>query len=250
MVISQIDRGASSYIEVNDVAIPENYEIEMIKNNTFHFFLPTEVREIDGRKSLYIKVDGLGNLLNRFSRMSPGKKEVEKLLISIKSAMDELKEYMLKPECLYLSIDYIMYSERVDEYRFVYIPGYKGTFRKDMRSLFDDIMRLFDHKDREGVVYLYDMYSRILMENYTPELFCRTVKAKSVSSQPLDSEDNPFGEPPPRAQEKLKPITMDMVMPAENVQPEIEETLENYGFRNYPPYIGIIFLFAEFVETG
>ena len=36
---------------------------------------------------------------------------------------------------------------------------------------------IFDHKDREGVTYLYDLYSYFLRENFTPELFCKIVKA-------------------------------------------------------------------------
>ena len=48
-------------------------------------------------------------------------------------------------------------------------------------------MRIYDHSDREGVMYLYNTYSRFLVDNYTPEMFCRELKKKSEN---LSSDDD------------------------------------------------------------
>ena len=66
MMILQTNRGASCFFEVSDVSIPGNYEIKMLQKNTFKYVPPTEIREIDGKRSLYVKIDGLGTLINRF----------------------------------------------------------------------------------------------------------------------------------------------------------------------------------------
>ncbi|MBR6403157.1 MAG: FHA domain-containing protein [Eubacterium sp.] len=178
MMILQKNRGASCFFEVCDAEIPSNYEIRMLQNNSFKYIPPTELREIDGRKSIYVKIDGLGTLVSRFRKYIPEKKELEKLLISIKRCMSELQDYMLDPGGMVIDMEHILYSSGEDRYKFVYIPGYNLSFRKQMKDLFEDIMRIFDHKDQDGVVYLYDLYSKILMENFTPDLFCKLIKEK------------------------------------------------------------------------
>lgn len=178
---------AGSFFEVRDVVIPDNYEVKMLQNNHLKYIPEMQFRDIDGKKSMYVKVDGLGTLVNRFARMIPGKREVVMLLESIRDCMTELKNYLLNPQGLILNMDYILYSDTEKRYKFIYIPGYKGSFREDMKNLFEEIMRIYDHSDREGVMYLYNTYSRFLVDNYTPEMFCRELKKKSEN---LSSDDD------------------------------------------------------------
>ena len=178
MMILQKNRGASCFFEVCNVEIPTNYEIRMLQNNTFDYIPPTEMREIDGRKSIYVKIDGLETLVSRFRRFNPEKNELEKLLFSIKSCMSELKDYMLDPGGMVIDMEHILYSPEEDKYKFMYIPRFDKPFRKQMKDLFEEIMRIFDHKDREGVVFLYDLYSKFLMDNFTPDMFCKLIKEK------------------------------------------------------------------------
>lgn len=182
MVILQTNRGASCFFEVRDVSIPGNYEIKMLQNNSFRYVPPTELREIDGKKSLYVKIDGLGTLVNRFQKVIPDKKDLEKLLIAIKECMNELKDYMLSPGGMIIDMEHILYSLEEDNYKFMYVPGSRLSFREQMKNLFEEIMRIFDHKDREGVVYLYDIYSHFLMDNFTPEIFCKLIKGSENKS--------------------------------------------------------------------
>lgn len=176
MMILQTNRGASCFFEVSDVSIPGNYEIKMLQKNTFKYVPPTEIREIDGKRSLYVKIDGLGTLINRFQKNIPDKKDLEKLLLSIKGCMTELKDYMLEPGGIVIDMEHILYSPGDDNYKFMYVPGSNLSFRDQMKNLFEEIMRIFDHKDRDGVVYLYDIYSHFLMDNFTPDIFCKLIK--------------------------------------------------------------------------
>ena len=173
MMIFQRNQGISSYVEICDVVIPDNYEERMLTRCSFINILPSEVREIDGNKSLYVKVDGLTPLISRFRRVCPGKEDIKKLMDGIHKCIDELREYLLNPSGIIIGMDYIFYSDKSDEYKFIYVPGNTFDFRNQIKNLFEDIMRIFDHKDEAGVKYLYDTYSQFLRDNFTIDLFIR-----------------------------------------------------------------------------
>lgn len=175
MMILQKNRGISSFMEICDVKLSGNYEEKMIINNELQFVPHTELREVDGDRSLYVKIDGLCTLASHYGRLQPCKADVEVLVSDIRDCLKEIKEYLLNPEGLVLDINYILYSDHDKKHEFMYVPGYRKSFRDQIKSLFEDIMRIYDHGDRNGVVYLYDTYSRFLGENFTPELFCKII---------------------------------------------------------------------------
>ena len=207
MMILERSQGISSYVEINDVDIPDNYEEKMLTHCCFSCVAPTEIREIDGEKSLYIKIDGLSSLSSRYRRISPGKEDLKGLVKGISLCMKELKEYLLSPDGIIMGMDYVFYSENTKNYKFMYIPGGRLCFRDQIKNLFEDIMRVYDHKDEMGVRYLYDLYSQFLQDNFTPEMFARLV----------DKEDTKTSNP-----EKVKPISLREDVLEGYKKPEIE----------------------------
>ena len=80
MMIFQRNQGINSILEICDIYIPDNYEEKMLTHCHFDSIIPTEIREIDGEKSLCVKVDGLSPIMQRYRRICPGKEEVKSLL--------------------------------------------------------------------------------------------------------------------------------------------------------------------------
>ncbi|MBO4863699.1 MAG: FHA domain-containing protein [Eubacterium sp.] len=183
MMILERSQGISSYVEISDVFIPDNYEEKMLTHCHFSFVAPTEIREIDGEKSLFVKIDGLSSLSSRYRRMCPGKEDLKELVKGICGCMKELKEYLLSPDGIIMGMEYVFYSENTRDYKFMYIPGGTLCFREQIKNLFEDIMRVYDHKDEAGVRYLYDMYSRFLQDNFTPEMFVKLLDKEEVKEK-------------------------------------------------------------------
>ena len=177
MMILSTNKGISSYLEVCDISLTDNYEIKMLKENSLDHITSADIREVDGDRSLMVKVDGMMTLSGRYSRRAPDINDIKLLMKDIRRCLVEMKDYLLSPGSLVINFKYILFDMEKESYRFIYIPGHTMSFRNQMKELFEEIMVIFDHKDREGVTYLYDLYSYFLRENFTPELFCKIVKA-------------------------------------------------------------------------
>ena len=177
MMILSTNKGISSYFEVCDISLTDNYEIKMLKENSLDHITSADIREVDGDRSLRVKVDGMMTLSGRYSRRAPDINDIKLLMKDIRRCLVEMKDYLLSPGSLVINFKYILFDMEKESYRFIYIPGHTMSFRNQMKELFEEIMVIFDHKDREGVTYLYDLYSYFLRENFTPELFCKIVKA-------------------------------------------------------------------------
>ena len=173
MMIFQRNQGINSILEICDIYIPDNYEEKMLTHCHFDSIIPTEIREIDGEKSLCVKVDGLSPIMQRYRRICPGKEEVKSLLNGINRCFREIREFLMNPNGVIVTADYIYYSERTGEYKFIYVPGNEFDFRGQIKGLFEEIMRIYDHKDADGVKYLYDLYSQMIKDNFTIEMFAK-----------------------------------------------------------------------------
>ena len=176
MMILQKTRGMSSVFEVCDAVIPENYEVLMLTNNNMNYMPPATFREVDGKRRISVKIDGLYTLAGKYGKCIPKMEDVRSLVNDLRNCILELKEYLLDPTNLIIDIKYILFDWQSMKHEFIYVPGSDRDFRDQMKMLFEEIMRIYDHQDRQGVVYLYNLYSKFLGENFTPEVFCKLVE--------------------------------------------------------------------------
>ncbi|MCR5213453.1 MAG: DUF6382 domain-containing protein, partial [Eubacterium sp.] len=119
MMILQKSRGINNYLEISKVDIPFNYECNMLVSNIFEFIPPTELREIDGIRTMYVKIDGMCTLVARYKRFMPTMEDVKKLVRDISGCLSEMEEYLLDPGGLLIDARYILYNSNSDSYRFL-----------------------------------------------------------------------------------------------------------------------------------
>lgn len=196
MMILKKTRGMSSVFEVCDALIPENYEACMLTYNNMNYVPPATLSQVDGNRRLSVKVDGFYTLAGKYGKCIPKMEDVKSLVRDLKNCILELKDYLLDPTNLVIDIRYILFDWQSMKHEFIYVPGCGRDFRDQMKALFEEIMRIYDHQDRQGVVYLYNLYSKFLGENFTPEVFCRLVENDAGSEEqhafyrPASREDN------------------------------------------------------------
>lgn len=191
MEISQINRGMSNFFKVDNIdGIGEHmaYEIGMLENNSFKYLVKTSFPEVNQKKDEMFKIDGLSSMKSFFGSIAPGKKDLYKLLCDIRGCIKEIMEYILFPENLVLSFKYILFDKERDVYRFLYIPGYRKNFSQQIKGLMEDIMRIYDHGNKDDVIYLYDIYGKLLIDNFTPEMYCNL-----ITEPVIENVDKEFG---------------------------------------------------------
>lgn len=188
MEILQMNKGMSSRFEIRGFTPEKSYELGMIRHNSFRYIPEAVNMIIDGENVLSYRIDGLGSLDKRFSLRAPSISDVKKLLSDLGACIEEIKDYLLPASGIALDEKHILYDPESREYRFIYVPGGIGDFSAMLKRLFENIMLIFDHGNRDGVVELYDMYSKVLGDNFTPDMLHSMLEDKGTGSA-----DEPFG---------------------------------------------------------
>ena len=164
MRILQKNRGCRSYLEISGIGKQDSYACHMLMNNRFSNIPDCEYRNIDNENMLFYQIDGLSLVSAKYGRISTEINDVLQLMKNLSETLTAIEDYMLSPDDLVLDIRYILYDSTAERYRFVYVPDSKGGFIKQVKILLEDIMVIFDNRDRSGTTELYEIYSRLLEE--------------------------------------------------------------------------------------
>ena len=71
MMILSRNKGISNYYEICDVELSGGYEEKMLVNNQLKYLPEAEIRTLDNKKSIYVKVDGFSPLSHVYGRCVP-----------------------------------------------------------------------------------------------------------------------------------------------------------------------------------
>lgn len=229
MRILQKNKGCRSYLEISGIGKQDSYACHMLMNNRFSNIPDCEYRNIDNENMLLYQIDGLSLVSAKYGRISPEINDVMQLMKNLSETLTEIEDYMLSPDDLVLDIRYILYDSTAERYRFVYVPDSKGGFIKQVKILLEDIMVIYDHDDREGTVRLYDLYSNILPDNFTPEMFKQLMMKHYEAKADRDSVEMKFAaqeyvnEEKPEADNEMSFYTNSADIEAKNIKDNIRK---------------------------
>ena len=183
MRVLQKNKGCNSYIEISGVEIKDNYERRMFMYAPSDWLVKADYRFIDNEESMLFRIDGMSVLSEKYRRVNPGIEDVRALIRNLGACLSELSEYMLDPEDLVISMRSILYDSRLERYKFLYVPGSGGGFIRQIKEVMEDIMVIFDNRDRSGTTELYEIYSRLLEDNFSPEMFMMLMQEKEKTAE-------------------------------------------------------------------
>ena len=188
MRVLQKNKGCNSYIEISGVEIKDNYERRMFMYAPSDWLVKADYRFIDNEESMLFRIDGMSVLSEKYRRVNPGIEDVRALIRNLGACLSELSEYMLDPEDLVISMRSILYDSRLERYKFLYVPGSGGGFIRQIKEVMEDIMVIFDNRDRSGTTELYEIYSRLLEDNFSPEMFMMLMQEKEKTAEDESAE--------------------------------------------------------------
>ncbi len=188
MRVLQKNKGCNSYIEISGVEIKDNYERRMFMYAPSDWLVKADYRFIDNEESMLFRIDGMSVLSEKYRRVNPGIEDVRALIRNLGACLSELSEYMLDPEDLVISMRSILYDSRLERYKFLYVPGSGGGFIRQIKEVMEDIMVIFDNRDRSGTTELYEIYSRLLEDNFSPEMFMMLMQEKEKTVEDESAE--------------------------------------------------------------
>lgn len=164
-------KGVSNYLDVQIGTEMEinrkgyQFQIRMLEENEIPYLMHPVRLEVDGVLVLKYELNAVYIVERMVGRLKPDGKLFAAWLSSILDCIAELEQYLLVPDNLVLSPDYMFYRCSDKTLAMLYIPGYERDIRLQMKCLMEYIMQRFDASDRAGIQFLYKAYELVCMEN-------------------------------------------------------------------------------------
>lgn len=192
MEICYGSKGVNNYVEifagdVNEMMAEGNYyKIRMLEDNRISCVLPTSSTEVDGNVYLRSDVTSYYVLGKLFLKLKPDGELLKIIFLKLIKCMEELSDFLLVPEDLYISPDYMFYEPESKILKLIYIPGYGVNVRTQLREFTEYVMKMFDHRDRQGTILLYDIYNVIVREDLDLKGIKKFLENNNTEEKPVN----------------------------------------------------------------
>ncbi len=195
MEMYYVTKGINNYIQVNagqniiQKNSPQAFRLKMLESNEIEGLIHPISMEMDGCLTLKYNT-GSSYVLDRlFLRLKPDGGFLRILMEQIERLLVRLKEYLLEPDDLVIRPEYMFYDWGGKVLRLIYIPGYGRSLRLQLKEFLEYIMKIFDHRDDEGVRYMYGMYDLVSEDTFSLEDFSYKLEASNASEEQSNSQE-------------------------------------------------------------
>lgn len=189
MEISLNSKGSKNVVEITGLPSGTSYEEKMLTFNQLNYIPPFSEIEIDGRKKFCFTIDGLVSLAEIFHRVHPGKAELIEMLNGLSACIAEMKQLLLNPSHLILSLQWIFFDQKRKRFLFLMVPGQEEDFPAQFKGLLEEMMKVFRHTNREEEVFLYEIYSKSLVDRFSPDYLFENLPAWICTNEKMLSEE-------------------------------------------------------------
>ena len=147
----------------DDSLFLEDYQLKMLEINRPHSFLPVKGRGINGKSKYVYLINTKQNLLAAYKTSHVSGIELEQLLLSIKTCIEEAERYLLEVDRIMLDPEHI-YVDR-GKYYFCYYPPKEGTLHGDFQELAEFVVKNADYSDDACVRMAFSLHKEALKES-------------------------------------------------------------------------------------
>lgn len=160
----------NNYIDVNIGSLSDirhgsaYYKMRMIQENNIPYMLKPVSFELDGNVWLRAKTGGAYILERVLNKLALDGAMLRLIVLQLCECISRFEMYLLSADDIVLDPKYIFYRADLKNICLLYIPEYGVGIKKQIKQLLEFLMRLFDHRDRAGIIYLYKLYDVICDE--------------------------------------------------------------------------------------
>lgn len=144
--------------------IYDTYKADMLLGNSVKGLLKTSVREINNEIFLYYEVSSRQMVQVEFDKAPIGNKELRKLLTSLYTCIQSIREYLLDINDILLEPEMIFWNREENTFEFCYYPNREGEFGQDFNDFLQYLLKKINHMDQEAVILAYELQNICLKE--------------------------------------------------------------------------------------
>ena len=154
MEITYIREMEHNYMIVRPEGDAADYALKMLQAQPLQALVPFESRSINGVCFLYYRIDAMQSLENRSLAKKMNMEELRTLFEALRCAEQELREYLLGIDSLYLTPETVFIDRTSGAYRFVCMP-FSSEGGGDLAALTEALTTLTDPADEEAAEAVY-----------------------------------------------------------------------------------------------
>ena len=142
----------------------EDYQMKMIKANEFRHLLKVHWKGKDEGSQFMYEISGKVSMKAWFERSRLNHSEMEAFVRQMAELIEELKNYMLDVNYVYLNPEYIFREK--DMYYFCYYPMKEESILQEFHGLTEYFVRAVDYADKDAVYLASELHKASMEENY------------------------------------------------------------------------------------
>ncbi len=170
-----------------------NYEMQMALFNKIKGLLECKRHTFNGQTEVYYNISSKQPLSRIFLKRELGIEDVKRLLLSIRSLMDELKRYLLSIDYVLFDAEYCYCNPEIKQPEWIFYPC--SNSENSMVKLAEFLIDKVDHGEREAVDLAYHFYKLVRNEMLTQAELDKLLDEykESKKAETFGQEINDFG---------------------------------------------------------
>lgn len=174
----------------------EAYSIRMLQVNSVSGIIKPDQRIIDNQVLFYYDITSRQSLQIAYEKAPISYEQLKSMFLSLADIIDQIYEYLLNENDLLLEPEYIFTELSTGRLYICYLPGYNRDLRKQIVSLIEYMMNKVDYKDKEAVLYIYNLYLKSRDEDFSYSSILSAIKE--------EKQDNPIKKEMDKTMERIK----------------------------------------------
>lgn len=149
-----------------DCASEESVEAKMLQNNNICGLLACDFRYEDNRTYIYYDTT---DKMAVSDIMKEGKMTydiLKEIYTAIAEILKNCQKYLISADSVLLNKDLIFGNRKYKNLKFCVLPGLNCSFRKQIKELTEDFMKITDHCDKKCVEFMYGIYDIVSTDNF------------------------------------------------------------------------------------
>lgn len=164
-------------------------EAAMLAHNRPDGYLAVTRKSINGQAKLFFDITGKQSLLRCYEKKKLSYEELAALLLSVKSGLDRVEEYLLSEDGLVLSPAYLYRNMNGRQLYFVYLPSLPGLFAQHIRELARFLMGHVDYGEDLAVELAGQFFRYTEAENFSMTVFLEENRSIFEHSAPEKGQE-------------------------------------------------------------
>lgn len=169
-----------------------SYQVRMVLAGQMPMLLPCRIQALDGRALLYYEITSRQSLASYYENKKLDEGDLRAIFQGFMEIVQHLRAFLLEPDQLLLSPEYIFLDVSSGQLFFCCLPGYSMEIIRQFCSLVEYLLPKINHQDCAAVALGYGVYRCAIregfqMEDLKKELFhIQEQEAKSMREQEVD----------------------------------------------------------------